>query len=163
MYFRRPPRSFHFSSVLLNVYYFPHFFQCNSFDAAIENLCECVLEKLDGLFAHSDANVLITTFTACQRLLQSQKAISFLEKHPLLNVFKTVSNNDLPLIPTQRQLELSKWFDDRNFISTHSNWVKNLVIELFTWFECEYLAALAALQVKSKNFCEQPRKNCLLI
>lgn len=125
-----------------------------------------MLEKFDGYFAHSDANVLKAISNACKRLLQSNKAASFIgnvtsinssgkltifldfpAKYPLLKVFKTTPNHDLPMNQVQRKLELSKWFTEEHFQSTHSNWIKNLVIELFTWFDCEYLAEVAAMQV----------------
>lgn len=36
------------------------------------------MEKLNGIFIHSDATVLQTAAEACRHLLQSHKAVSFL-------------------------------------------------------------------------------------
>lgn len=121
--------------------------QCPCFADAVEHLCEFMLEKLNGLFAHSDATVLKATSTACQRLLRSRKVTQFLNKYPSLSIFKTTPTLELPFNQPKGQLNLSKWFDDTPFHSTHSIWIKNIAIELFTFFECEYLAELAAMQV----------------
>lgn len=104
-----------------------------------------MLEKLNGLFAHSDANVLKATSIACQQLLRSRKVTEFLDKYPSLSIFKTIPTIELPFGQPKGQLNLSKWFT--SFHTTHSIWIKNIAIELFTFFECEYLAELAAMQV----------------
>lgn len=54
---------------------------------------------------------------------------------------------ELPFKQPKGQLNLSKWFDETAFMNGHSVWIKNIAIELFTFFECEYLAELAAMQV----------------
>lgn len=126
--------------------------QCPSFGDAVEHLCEFMLDKLNGLFAHSDANVLKATSTACQRLLRSRKVTEFLNKYPSLSIFKTTPTMELPINRPKGQLNLSKWFDETAFMNGHSIWIKNIAIELFTFFECEYLAELAAMQVLNINY-----------
>lgn len=106
-----------------------------------------MLEKLNGLFAHSDANVLKATSTACQQLLRSRKVTEFLNRYPSMDIFKTTPTMELPFNQPKGQLNLSKWFDDASFHSTHSIWIKNIAIELFTFCDAEYLAELAAMQV----------------
>lgn len=143
-------------------------FQCKSFEDAVSNLCEHAMEKLNGIFVHSDAIVLQATAKASEHLLKSQMAHSFLckfviqtlnvrtietkldlnfaAKYPLLSVFETGTVTPLPLKQKQQQLDLAKLFNDNAFTSVHSYWVKSLAIELFTLFDGDSLAEVAAKQ-----------------
>lgn len=49
--------------------------QCKSFDGAVLYLCEHLLEKLNGIFIHSDATVLQAAAEASRYLLQSKVAM----------------------------------------------------------------------------------------
>lgn len=42
------------------------------------NLCELALEKLNAIFIHSDATVLQAASDACEQILKSRKAVTFL-------------------------------------------------------------------------------------
>ncbi|XP_055323121.1 serine/threonine-protein kinase ATM isoform X2 [Sitodiplosis mosellana] len=122
---------------------------CKTFEDAVSNLCEHALEKLNGIFIHSDATVLQTAAEACKHLLQSQKAVSFLDKYPLLKVFETGAVTELPLHQSdQQQLDFEKLFSDNAFRKAHSFWVKSLAIELFTLFSGDPLAQVAAKQTQ---------------
>lgn len=63
-----------------------------------------------------------------------------------MGVFETGVIAQLPLKKSEHHLDFDKLFNDEAFHSTHAVWVKNLAIELFTLFDNEPLAQVAATQ-----------------
>ncbi|XP_031619505.1 serine/threonine-protein kinase ATM [Contarinia nasturtii] len=119
---------------------------CNEFDEAVSNLCEHAMDKLNGIFIHSDATVLQAAAEASIHLLESSKASEFLVQYPLLGVFETSAVRQIPLKLSENNLDFEKLFNDNAFHSSHSIWVKQLAVELFTLFGNEPLAHVAAKQ-----------------
>lgn len=83
---------------------------CKSFDEAVTNLCELALEKLNGIFIHSDATVLAAAALACEHMLQSNVAVSFLGESNLptiryLYTFRQISNSEI--IYLNRQIPIA--------------------------------------------------------
>lgn len=68
------------------------------------------------------------------------------DKTPFLRIFETGVVADMPLKPNDNQSNLAELFEDEAFQWKHSYWVKKLAIELFTLFDGESFAQVAAMQ-----------------
>lgn len=63
-------------------------------------------------------------------------------------MFETGATDQLPLKQKNEEHNFEQRFSDAAFKSTHSFWVKSLAIDLFTHFESEPLAGIAAKQTQ---------------